>query len=135
MQQARAIDNSVYLATAHFPFSDVAQRSYVIDPYGFVVAASPYWDEGVFAAEIDLDAPRTWFAASDKPGRAGKPGYLAAYYPETIPEKRTDLDEVLFGGRRPELYGAIVDKTLAGLGVSEATREKMERPRPGSNGP
>ena len=34
MQQARAIDNGVYMAAAHLPMSNVGQRSYVIDPCG-----------------------------------------------------------------------------------------------------
>ena len=47
MQQARAIDNAVYMAAAHFPMSDVSQRSYVIDPYGYPLAASHYWRDSV----------------------------------------------------------------------------------------
>ena len=129
MQETRAIDNGIYMATCHFPFSDTAQRSYVIDPYGQVLAATPYWREGVVTADVDLDAGQIWFARSDKPGRAGQKGYLHAYYPKTIPEQRTDLRSVLLAGRRPKLYGAIVEKTLAERDYSDALKDRMGVPR------
>jgi predicted amidohydrolase len=129
MQQARALDNAVYMVAAHFPRSDVGQRSYVIDPYGYPVAASDYWRDSVCSADIDLDAGRVWFAPSAKPGTAGRPGYLAGYYPATIPEKRTDFRSVLFAGRRPELYRPIVEKTLADRDFSPETKRKMKEPR------
>jgi predicted amidohydrolase len=129
MQQARAIDNGLYMAAAHLPMSDAGQRSYVVDPYGQVMAASSYWSDSVCTAEVDLGAGQVWFARSDKPGAAGQKGYLAAYYPKSIPEKRTDLRAVLLAGRRPELYGAITEKTLADRHHSQATWEKMGTPR------
>ncbi|MEW6356479.1 MAG: carbon-nitrogen hydrolase family protein [Planctomycetota bacterium] len=129
MQQARAIDNCVFMATAHFPMSEISQRSYVIDPYGYILAASQYWSNSVCTAEVDLDAGRVWFAPSDKPGHAGQEGYLAGYYPETIPEKRTDFRSVLFAQRRPELYQPIIEKTLSGRAATGATQKKMETPQ------
>jgi predicted amidohydrolase len=129
MQQARAMDNSLYMATCHFPRSDVSQRSYVIDPYGYILAATQYWSESVATAEVDLDAPRVWFARSNTPGRAGRPGYLAAYYPKTVPDKRTDFREVLLAGRRPDLYGAIVEKTLANRHFTPEAWDKLGQPR------
>ena len=128
LQQTRALDNAVYMATAHFPMSDFSQRSYVIDQYGYPLAASHYWRDSVFSADIDLDAGRKWFAPSDTPGPAGKPGYLSAYYSRTIPDKRTDLRAVLFAGRRPELYRPIVEKTLAARDFTEETNNKMGKP-------
>lgn len=128
MQQVRAIDNGLYMATAHFPMSDISQRSYVIDTYGHLLAASSYWANSAFSADIDLDAPHVWFAESDQIGAAGKPGYLAGFYPETVPQKRDDLRAVLFAGRRPELYGPIVEKSLADRGISEEVWEKMSSP-------
>lgn len=122
MQQARAIDNAAYLAVAHFPFSDVSQRSYVIDPYGYPLAASDYWRDSVVVADVDLDAGRTWFAPSNTPGKAGQKGYLAGYYPKTVPEKRTDFREAILAGRRPELYRPIVEETLAGRDLSAETK-------------
>jgi predicted amidohydrolase len=130
MQQVRAIDNGVYMAAAHLPMSDISQRSYVLDPYGHILAATEYWRDSVCTAQVDLDAGRIWFARTDQPGTAGKPGYLAAYYPPTVPEKRADLRAVLWAGRRPELYGPIVEKTLASRAIPEATWEKMNEPRP-----
>jgi hypothetical protein len=131
MQQARAIDNAVYLAVAHFPFSDVSQRSYVIDPYGYPVSASDYWRDSVVVADVDLDAGRIWFAPSDNPGKAGQKGYLAGYYPKVIPERRSDFRSVLFAGRRPELYHAIVEKTLAGRDIPAETWNRMMQPHEG----
>ncbi len=129
IQQARAIDNGVTMAAAHFPMSDASQRSYVIDPYGYIQAASQYWCDSVCTAEVDLDAGRTWFARSDKPGTAGQKGYMAGYYPKTIPDKRTDFRAVLLAGRRPELYKAIPEKTLADRQISEEVFKRMTEPR------
>jgi len=129
MQQARAIDNCLTMAATHFPMSEISQRSYVIDPYGYILAATPYWGDAVASAQVDLDAGRIWFARSDAPGTAGKPGYLAAYYPNTVPEKRDDFRAVLFAQRRPELYRAIVEKTLAERRIPDPVMERMNRPR------
>ncbi len=129
MQQARAIDNAVYMATTHFPMSDVSQRSYVIDQYGYPLVASHYWRDSVVSADVDLDAGNVWFARSKTPGTAGRKGYLAGYFPRTIPEKRTDFRAVLFAGRRPELYRPIVEKTLAGRDFSKETDKRMSEPR------
>jgi predicted amidohydrolase len=129
MQETRALDNGVWMAAAHFPMSDISQRSYVIDPYGHVVTATPYWSEGVATTEVDLDAGRVWFARTNKPGPAGKSGYLHAYYPKFIPEKRADFRTVLFAGRRPELYGPIIEKTLADRDTPQELKERMGVPR------
>jgi len=129
LQQARAIDNGVYMAAAHFPMSDVSQRSYVVDPYGYIQAASRYWCDSVCTADVDLDAGGVWFAHSNSPGTAGRKGYMAGYYPKTIPEKRTDLRAALFAGRRPELYKSIPEKTLAGRQISEEVFKRMTEPR------
>ncbi len=125
MQQARAIDNRVYMAVAHYPTSEISERSYVIDPYGYPVAATPYWSDAVCSADVDLDAGQVWFARSDKPGKAGRPGYLSGYFSKTIPEKRADFRAVLFDGRRPELYRSIIEKTLAGRDFPAETWTKM----------
>ena len=129
MQQARAIDNGVWMAAAHLPMSEISQRSYVLDPYGYILAASRYWCDSVCTAEIDLDASPIWFARSDTPGRAGQKGYLAGYYPKTVPEKRTDFRSVLMAVRRPELYQSIPEKTLAHRMYSEEVQKRMSEPR------
>ena len=72
MQQTRAVDNGLCMAAVHFPYSDVSQRSYVIDSYGYPVAATEYLRSSVATAEIDLDAGQIWFARSDKPGLRGQ---------------------------------------------------------------
>lgn len=129
MQQARAIDNCVTMATAHFPMSEISQRSYIIDPYGYTLAASQYGRNCVVTTEVDLDAPQIWFAKSDTSGTAGRSGYLAGYYPRVIPEKRSDFRSVLFAGRRPELYRPIVQRTLADRAISEETQHRMREPK------
>jgi len=107
----------------------VSQRSYVIDPYGYPLAATPYWCDCVATADVDLDSPRVWFARSNTPGAAGRNGYLAAYYPKTIPDKRTDFREVLMAGRRPELYRPIVEKTLADRHFTDEAWQALGRAR------
>jgi predicted amidohydrolase len=129
MQQARAIDNRVFMAAAHLPMSDACQRSYVLDPYGQTLAASAYWTDSICTADVDLDSSGVWFARSDKLGRAGKPGYLAAYYPKTVPDKRTNFRAVLLAGRRPELYKAILEKSLADRHYTENVETRMASPR------
>ncbi len=129
MQETRALDNGLWMAAAHFPMSDISQRSYVIDPYGYAVTATPYWSEGVATTEVDLDAGRMWFAPSDKPGAAGKPGYLFAYFPKFVPERRSDFRAVLLAGRRPELYRPIIEKTLAGRDTPLELKDRMGVPR------
>ena len=128
MQQARAIDNGVTLAAAHLPMSDVGQRSYVIDPYGQVLAASAYWSDSVCTADVDLDAGQVWFARSNTPGCAGTKGYLAGYYPKTVPDKKTDFRSVRLAGRRPELYHAITEQSLADRQQTEEVSQRMTEP-------
>lgn len=129
MQQARAIDNGVFMAAAHLPMSDVGQRSYVLDPYGQILAASSYWTDSVCTAEVDLNAGSVWFARANTPGWTGKPGYLAAYAPKTVPEKRTDFRKMLLAGRRPELYKIISEKSLADRHSTEDVQKRMATPR------
>ena len=66
---------------------------------------------------------------SDKPGPAGQKGYLFAYYPKFIPERRTDFRAVLLAGRRPELYRPIVEKTLADRDTPLDLKDRMGVPR------
>jgi hypothetical protein len=117
------------MAAAHLPMSEVSQRSYVVDPYGYIQAASQYWRDSVCTADVDLDCGRTWFTRSNTPGTAGQKGYMAGYYPKTIPDKRTDFRAVLLAGRRPELYKAIPEKTLADRQISDEVFKRMTEPR------
>ncbi len=82
MQQARAIDNGVWIAAAHLPMSEISQRSYVMDPYGYIQAASRYWSDSVCTAEVDLDAGPLWFAAIRQ---AGHEPASRATWPVTTP--------------------------------------------------
>jgi hypothetical protein len=128
LNATRAIDNCVHMVTVHFPFSDLSQRSFVIDPFGYVLAASRYLSEGVATTDIDLDMELPWYTRSSDPGRRGQKGYLAGYYSEFKTEKKSDLRSVLFAQRRPELYGPIIELSLAHRGIPEATWEKMNNP-------
>ncbi len=133
----------ILMTEFHFPtdteiaektFALVAEKarkynSYIIDPYGHILAASQYWRDCVVTAEVDLDAPQIWFARSDRPGRTGRKGYLAGYYPKVIPEKRTDFRSVLLAGRRPELYKSIVEESLAGRAIPAEVWKEMAQPR------
>ena len=42
MLRARAVDNGCWVACAHWNSSDTGLRSVVIDPYGYVMAASHF---------------------------------------------------------------------------------------------
>ena len=112
------------MAACHFPFRTPASGATSSTPTGSA-GATPYWREGVVTADVDLDAGQIWFAPSQKPSRAVQKGYLSGYHPQTIPEQRTDLRRVLLEGPRPELYRAIVEKTLAGRDFSDEIKNCM----------
>ena len=84
--------------------------------------------ECVTTADVDLDTELPWYSPSKRTGTKGQKGYLAGYYPESIPEKRSDLRAVIFAQRRPELYGPIVEKSLANRAIPGETWEKMAHP-------
>lgn len=83
----------------------------------------------MITAKMDLDAGQTWFSRSTTPGQAGQKGYLWAYYPKLVPEKRTDLRAVLLAGRRPELYRPIVERTLAPRDHPDELKDRIGQPR------
>ena len=91
------------------PLADVRRRPAElrhrpVRPESF--AASSYWSDSVCTADVDLAAGRPWFTRSNNPGPAGQKGYLAAYYPKTIPEKRTDLLRRAVGRATPRIVPA-----------------------------
>lgn len=105
--RARAADNGVWIACAHWPSSDTSLRSLVIDPYGQVVAASHFGKDMLIHVDIDLSTPRVYYAGrkTDQPKR-GERG-IPSYYSENIPEQRRGWRDMIFRARRPELYGIL----------------------------
>jgi predicted amidohydrolase len=105
--RARAIDNGVWVACAHWNSSDPSLRSLIVDPYGQVMAASKFQQEGVFWVDLDFDNKRVYYegkkAEQPKRGETGIP----SYYTEDIPEQKPGWREMMLARRRPELYGII----------------------------
>lgn len=107
MLRARAIDNGVWLACAHWPTSDPSLRSLIIDPYGQVMASSTFAPEGIITYDLNLDQKRGYYAGQKaeqaKPGTSGIP----AYYSSNLPDRKEGWRDMLFAARRPDLYGII----------------------------
>jgi predicted amidohydrolase len=104
--RARAIDNGCWVACAHWNFSDPGLRSIIIDPYGYVMAASHFLQEGAFFVDIDFDVQKVHYAGHKKPPKEEK-DTPATYLAEGMPEQRHGWRDVVFSARRPELYGII----------------------------
>jgi predicted amidohydrolase len=104
MLRARAVDNGCWVACAHWNSSDPGLRSVIIDPYGCVVAASHFQQEGVIFTDVDFDRPRVYYAGrkphQPKRGTHGIPSYFS----EDIPEQRPGWRHMIFARRRPKLY-------------------------------
>lgn len=107
MLRARAADNGVWLACAHWPSSDTSLRSLIIDPYGQVVAASQFGQDMLIHVDIDLATQKVYYAGRkpEQPKR-GERG-IPSYYSENLPEQRRGWREMIFRARRPELYGIL----------------------------
>jgi predicted amidohydrolase len=105
--RARALDNAVWMACAHWNSSDPGLRSLVVDPYGQVMASSKFQQEGVIYVDIDFDDERVYYAGrkAEQPKR-GEEG-ISTYISEDMPEQRPGWRGMVFGRRRPELYGII----------------------------
>jgi len=107
MLRARAIDNGVWVACAHWPTSDPSLRSLIIDPYGQVMAASAFAEEGIISYDIPLDRPRVYYAGQKAqqatPGTSGIPSYFS----DNMPDQRWGWRDMMLTSRRPELYGLL----------------------------
>ncbi|MFQ6097749.1 MAG: carbon-nitrogen hydrolase family protein [Armatimonadota bacterium] len=105
--RARALDNAVWLACAHWNTSDPGLRSVIIDPYGQVMASSKFQQEGVIWVDVDFDARRVYYGgrkpSQPKRGEVGIPSYFS----EDIPEQKPGWRQMVFSRRRPDLYGII----------------------------
>jgi hypothetical protein len=105
--RARAIDNGVHIACAHWNTSDPGLRSVIVDPYGGIVASSTYRTRGVIFADIDFSVPKVYYAGlspkQPEPGSEDIPNYFTPDLPQVIPGWR----DMIFENRRPGLYGLI----------------------------
>lgn len=105
--RARALDNGVWVACAHWNSSDPGLRSLIIDPYGQVMASSVFQQEGFIHVDIDFDDHRVYYEGrkANQPKRGEKD--IPSYYTEDIPEQKRGWREMMLARRRPELYGII----------------------------
>ena len=79
-------------------------RSLIIDPYGYVMAASHFQKEGAIFVEIDFDQKKVYYsgrkAKQRKPGKSG----VGSYVNGDIPQQHLGWRDMIFTRRRPELY-------------------------------
>jgi 5-aminopentanamidase len=91
---ARAAENRIYLLTANRVgkerWGEFCGRSQIVDPYGVRVAETDEYEQTLLVGDVDL-------------GKARDKDYV-------IPG---EYELYLFGHRRPELYGALVEETQA----------------------
>lgn len=107
MLRARAIDNGCWMACAHWNSSDTGHRSMIIDPYGHVMAASQFQQDGAIFVDIDFDQNKVYYAGrKPKQPKRGTNG-IPSYFTEDIPEQFPGWRDMIFSRRRPELYGII----------------------------
>lgn len=104
--RARAIDNGCWIACAHWNFSDPGLRSLIVDPYGYVMAASHFQREGAFFVDIDFDVRKVYYAGHKKPPKDGKDAPIT-YQTDSMPQQRPGWRDMILAARRPELYGII----------------------------
>jgi predicted amidohydrolase len=92
--RARAVENRIYLLTANRcgkeRWGEFCGRSQIVDPYGTRLAETDEYTETLLVGEVELEKAR------DKDYVV--PGEYELY---------------LFGHRRPDLYGALVEETQA----------------------
>ncbi len=107
MLRARALDNGVWMACAHWNSSDPGLRSVIIDPYGQVMAATRFQHEGVITVDIDFDDQRVYYEGlkAEQPKRGTSD--IPSYFSEDIPEQKPGWRAMMLAQRRPELYGII----------------------------
>lgn len=105
--RARALDNGVWVACAHWNSSDPGLRSVIVDPYGQVMASSVFQQEGLIHVDIDFDDQRVYYEGrkAQQPKRGDKD--ITSYYTEDIPEQKRGWRGMVLARRRPDLYGII----------------------------
>lgn len=111
MLRARAADNAVWLACAHWPTSDPSLRSVIIDPYGQVMVSSSFEPEGIVSYDINLDLPRYYYAGKKAEQAEVGSSSIPASYTDNMPDRFPGWREMLFAARRPELYSILPTET------------------------
>ncbi len=107
MLRARAADNGCWVACAHWNSSDTGLRSLIADPYGYVMAASRFQQEGVITTDIDFDDRKVHYAGRRREQVPPGPDNIPSYYSGDVPEQRPGWREMILARRRPELYGIL----------------------------
>ncbi len=110
--RARAIDNGVYIACAHWNTSDPGLRSVIVDPYGGLIASSAFQRKGVAFADIDFSREKVYYAGLSPNQPQPKDQDIANYFTPDLPEVRDGWREMIFESRRPELYGIIPTENI-----------------------
>jgi len=105
--RARALDNGVWVACAHWNSSDPGLRSLIIDPYGQVMASSVFQQEGILHVDIDFDDRRVYYAGRKAQQPTRGESDIASYFTEDLPEQKPGWRAMVLGRRRPELYSTI----------------------------
>jgi predicted amidohydrolase len=105
--RARAADNGVYLACAHWNTSDPGLRSVVVDPYGAVLAGSAFQRRGVIAADLDFSDDKVFYSGLREDQPKPETVDIPAYFTPDMPRQLKGWRDMIFAHRRPELYGVI----------------------------
>ena len=105
--RARAIDNGCWVACAHWNSSDPGLRSLIIDPYGHVMSASDYQQEGAIFVDVDFEQKKVYYAGLKAQQPKRREEGIPSYFTEDIPEQLPGWRDMIFSRRRPELYGII----------------------------
>ncbi len=101
----RAIDNGCWFVSINNPSAEADHRSFIIDPWGYIVAASNFAEASVFVHEIDLDRRPAYYVWPA--GTCLDPGAPDPWKQKQSPKKAGDLREVIMQQRRPQLYQLI----------------------------
>ncbi len=92
MTRAFAIENGVAVLMSNFPSSQVVHRTNIIDPTGETIFASGYDREGLYTAQVDVDAVIN---------------HESFVYEDGMVKRSYNFRERLMKARRPELYKAL----------------------------
>lgn len=105
--QARAIENSYYIAHTNFPTEEARHRSEIIDPWGHTLVASGWGQSGPVVCDVDLaNKPPAFIPSRGKVRRIA--GYPEGFRRSPLPRRNGNLLDAILRSRRPDLYRAII---------------------------
>ncbi|MBI3923461.1 MAG: carbon-nitrogen hydrolase family protein, partial [Armatimonadetes bacterium] len=107
MLRARACENGVWVACAHWNTSDPGLRSLIVDPYGYVMAASHFQQEGVVYTDINFDDTKVFYAGRKAEQPTPGADNIPSYFTGDLPEQRPGWRDMILSRRRPELYSIL----------------------------